>query len=68
MQWIKTIAEELFGLFVDDGSFAMAIVAWLGVIWLLSLHLLQGTGWSGVALFAGLGAILLWSTTQRARQ
>jgi hypothetical protein len=68
MQWIKTIAAELFGLFVDDGSFAIAIIVWLGTIWLLSRHLSRGTGWSGVALFAGLGVILFWSMTRRARQ
>lgn len=67
MQWIKTICAELFGLFVDDGSFAIAIIVWLGASWLLSLRLLHG-GWSGVVLFVGLGAILLWSAMRRARQ
>jgi hypothetical protein len=66
MQWIKMIAAEIFGLFVDDGSFALAIIIWLGINWLLSVRLLQGAGWSGAALFVGLGAILLWSATQRA--
>lgn len=26
---------ELFGLFVDDGSFALSILAWLAVAWLI---------------------------------
>lgn len=68
MRWIKAIAEELFGLFVDDGSFAIAIIVWLGVIWLLSRNLSSGAGWRGVVLFAGLAVILLWSAMRRARQ
>lgn len=68
MQWIRTIAAELFGLFVDDGSFAIAIAAWLGVAWLLSLHLLHGVGWNGAVLFAGLVVILLGSAARRARR
>jgi hypothetical protein len=68
MQWIIGIAKELLGLFVDDGYFAIAIVVWLGVVWFLSLHILEGNGWSGAVLFAGLGLILLRSAIVRARQ
>ena len=68
MRWIKAIARELFGLFVDDGSFAIAIIVWLGVTWLLSRNFLSGAGWGGVVLFAGLAVILLWSAMRRARQ
>jgi hypothetical protein len=67
MQWLKTVSRELFSLFVDDGSFAIAIVVWLGVSWFVSAHLLHA-GWSGVVLFVGLGLILLESTTRRSRQ
>ena len=68
MHWISGIAKEIFGLFVDDGHFAIAIIVWLGVIWFLSLHILEGIGWSGAVLFAGLGLILLRSAIVRARQ
>ncbi len=30
MTWLRNIVAELFGLFVDDGSFAIAILIWLG--------------------------------------
>jgi hypothetical protein len=30
MTWLKNIWCELLALFVDDGSFAAAIIAWLG--------------------------------------
>ena len=36
MRWMKTIVQELFGLFIDDGSFAFAIVVWIGVLWFLA--------------------------------
>lgn len=68
MRWIKTIAAEVFGLFVDDGSFAAAILAWLLLAWLV-LPRTAGLGaWGGVALFGGLAAILLTSAVRRSRQ
>lgn len=68
MRWIKSAGRELLGLFVDDTSFAIAIIVWLGAVWLLSLNVLRDVGWAGVILFAGLAAILLWSAMRRARQ
>jgi hypothetical protein len=68
MDWFKTIWSELLGLFVDDGSFAIAILVWLGMNWLLSTYLLRQSEWGGVVLFAGLGLILLESTTRRSRR
>ena len=37
MRSIATIVREIFGLFVDDGSFALAVLAWIVVVWLPSL-------------------------------
>jgi len=67
MQWLKTIFEELVGLFVDDGSFEIAILAWLGLVWLLP-HLHLPAAWNGPILFAGLGLILVESVLRRARK
>ena len=67
MQWLKTIFGELFGLFVDDGSFAVAILAWLGLSWLLLPRLGVSTTWSGLILFAGLALILVESAWRRTR-
>ncbi len=58
MRWFKTIIRELFGLFVDDGSFALTIVVWLGIAWLVLPWLTAGSAWGGAALFAGLAVIL----------
>lgn len=65
MSWIKTVLREVFGLFVDDGSFALAIVAWLLLVWLVLPGLGIEASWIGVILFAGLALILLESATRR---
>jgi hypothetical protein len=67
MQWPKTLAAELFGLFVDDGNFAVAIIVWLGVTWFLAEHVLARSQWTGAVLFVGLALILLESTLRRSR-
>ena len=58
MNWLRTIVHEVFGLFVDDGSFAIAIVLWLVILKLLVLYTNLATRWSGFLLFVGLAAIL----------
>jgi hypothetical protein len=35
MRWLKTVWSESIGLFVDDGSLAVAALAWLAASWLL---------------------------------
>ena len=68
MAVLKRIVEELFGLFVDDGYFAIAIVVWLGLLWLILPHLPMPADWNAVILFAGLIAILIESVLRRARR
>ncbi|MBS0231859.1 MAG: hypothetical protein JSR99_00035 [Proteobacteria bacterium] len=68
MQWLRSIFNELFGLFVDDGSFAIAIVVWLLITWFLSAHILTDSKWTGLVLFGGLAAILVESARRGARR
>ncbi|MEO6137667.1 MAG: hypothetical protein ABIP11_03240 [Luteimonas sp.] len=68
MTWLRKIVAELFGLFVDDGSFAIAILVWLGVLWLALPHLPINNTWRAIILFAGLAIILVESVLRRARQ
>jgi hypothetical protein len=68
MRWLKTIVAEVFGLFVDDGSFALAILVWLGVVWAGVSRLRMPSVWHGVVLFAGLTAILAASAWRGARR
>jgi hypothetical protein len=68
MGWIRIILREFFGLFVDDGSFAIAILAWLGVVWLLFPRIGLLPPWLGPILFAGLGLILIENSLRYARR
>ncbi len=67
MQWLRTVVTEVFGLFVDDGSFAVAILVWLGVAWVLLPRIDVPAAAKGPILFAGLAAILIESAARRAR-
>ncbi len=70
MQKIRTVLREILGLFVDDGSFALAILVWLAIAWWV-LPLFPRFGfvhpWRAVVLFTGLALILVESTTRFAR-
>ncbi len=67
MKGLGRIVSEMVGLFVDDGRFALAILAWIGVVWKLLPRLGLAPEGDGVALFAGLAAILLEGAWRRAR-
>ena len=67
MKWLRTICREILGLFVDDGSFAVAILVWLGVVWILSRHLGLGSVLGTVTLSAGLVLILVESAVRFAK-
>jgi hypothetical protein len=67
MQWIRTILSEIYGLFVDDGSFAIAILVWLALYWILVPRIGFSHGAMGPVLFVGLAAILVESAARRAR-
>ncbi len=68
MTWLKTIWSEFIGLFVDDGSLAVAVLAWLAAAWLLLPRLPLPPALPPVLLFAGLAVILIESAWRRARQ
>jgi hypothetical protein len=68
MRWYRSIAREVVGLFVDDGSFAGAILVWLALVVVVLPRLAAGARWAGLALFAGLAAILIVSVLRFARQ
>ena len=52
------IARHLFGLFVDDGGFALAILLWLVAAAVLSLSNGVAPIWRGPILFVGLAGLL----------
>jgi hypothetical protein len=67
MKWLKNILREIFGLFVDDSSFALAILIWLAVVRWATPHLNIPHA-SGIILFAGLALILTESATRYSRR
>jgi hypothetical protein len=66
MKWLKNIFREIFGLFVDDGSFALAILLWLAIVRGAAPHIPSGI--TAIILFAGLALILAESTIRYARR
>ncbi len=66
MSWLRTIITEIFGLFVDDSGLALAILIWLGAVWLALARLALPPTWGAIILFAGLAAILVGSALRRA--
>lgn len=66
MKSLKAVWAELFGLFVDDGRFALAILVWVAIAWIGLPHLLP-VAWDAAGLFAGLALILIASAVSRIR-
>jgi small basic protein len=67
MKSLKTILHEIFGLFVDDASFAVAILLWLILIKFLAPHLGVHSRLAAILIFTGLALILAESTTRYAK-
>jgi hypothetical protein len=67
VKWLKNILREIFGLFVDDGSFALAILIWIAVVRWATPHLNIPSRATGLILFAGLALILTESAARYSR-
>ena len=63
----KDIFNELFGLFVDDGSLAINLLAWTAVAALVLPRLALPEPWPAPLLLAGYLAILLENVLRTAR-
>ncbi len=68
MNGLKTILSELFGLFVDDAGFALAILAWVAVTALAVPRLGLHGSLPALIFFVGLLAILMESALRRAKK
>jgi hypothetical protein len=68
MRILDTIARELFGLFVDDGSLALAILALLGAIAVLMHAALLDQGLAAAILVSGGMLILVENVMRTARR
>ena len=67
MKLLRTIWTEALGLFIDDGAYAGAIVAWLAVVGALVRFTPIG-GAAGPLLAAGLAVILAHGAWRKARR
>jgi hypothetical protein len=67
MRLLATAWRELVGLFVDDGSLALALVGWVAAVALL-LPLVAGVEWRPAILLAGCIAILVENVGRAARR
>ncbi len=68
MSMIVRVAKELLGLFVDDGSLALAILAWVAIFAALMTVVAVPPTLAGLVLFLGLIAILAENAVRRARK
>lgn len=68
MTWLRTILAETYAIFVDDGSFAVAIIVWCVLVAAARILLPSLTVWLAPLLAAGLALILLESVRRRARR
>ncbi|HEV8520765.1 MAG TPA: hypothetical protein VGQ54_19475 [Burkholderiales bacterium] len=68
MKMLSTIARELFGLFVDDGSLAQAIVVLLAVTALLAREQFIDISHAAVLLVAGSIIVLVENVVRSARK
>ena len=63
----SAVGRELVGLFIDDGSLALALIAWVAVV-ALAAHLVAGGRWGGGLLLAGCIAVLAENIVRSARR
>ncbi len=61
MHWLTKMVREFLALFVEDGSFAAAILLWLGAVWLIFPRAGVPMRLRGPMLLGGLGLILIGS-------
>ena len=68
MKWIAMVLSELVGLFVDDLSFTVTILAWIALGALLLPRLGLAAAWGAPLLFLGCAAILIENVRRAARR
>lgn len=67
MNWFRQAISELWGLFVEDGSFALAILIWIAVTVFILPRFVPGK-WRGPVAFAGLAIILVENVLRTAKR
>ena len=68
MAFLVSVLKELFGLFVDDGSLALAVLGWAAVCAVVAATGLAPAALLGPLLFLGLAALMIENVLRRARK
>ena len=63
---VSSVAQELVGLFIDDGWLATGVVLWVLLAWFVETHYALAMGAACVAFAAGVAAVLALSAGRRA--
>jgi hypothetical protein len=66
MGLLRSIAREMAGLFIDDGSLAVVLLAWM-VGGTIALRFLHAGHWGGPVLAVGLAAVLMENVVRSSR-
>ena len=68
MAGLFSMLKELWGVFVDDGSLAVALVVWVAISALVLPRLSLPVLWDGPMLFAGCLVILAINVLRAAKR
>lgn len=68
MNVITTALKEVYGLFVEDGSYAVGILVWVLVAAFVLPHVPALGHWRGPLLFAGMLLLLVENVIRTARK
>ena len=68
MRRLKSILREVYGLFVDDGSLAAAILLWVFLVVIALPRITPVARWAAPTFFTGLAIILIESVLRFARR
>ena len=68
MNLIVTTFKNLIGIFVEDGTLAILLIVWVGIVALVLPRVPIDSSWDGVILFAGCVAILIENVVRTGRR
>ncbi|HEX9445138.1 MAG TPA: hypothetical protein VGA73_13520 [Candidatus Binatia bacterium] len=65
---LTAMLRKVFGLFVDDGSLALSLLAWIFALRVATPFVSMDHGWAAPVLFLGCAAILIENVLRASRR